>query len=318
MTEVMENVATRRAPKSFSRRPSSRSTGFPSSPTSSSASSPPAPSASANTAPFPARSSSTSSRPATPGTCSSRYEDSIAGIYYARAWDAQVLVGLDRRFVFSLIDAAYGGDGSTQPFETDRPFTPLEIRLARSVFDIVIAGLRRADAADFAGDFRSREGRIQARFPDPRPERNSRRRGADTLSGSRQRRAHVHDHSPIRACIRSESGSSAAAHSKSTTVDPEWARKMQDGLVSANVILEGVLDGPSLTLDEISELREGQIIRLESDPQSLDRRRMRGRERFLVQPRPVQGSLRAGRRLRRRPPEGIRLRSDCWLATPTR
>ena len=40
------------------------------------------------------------------------YEDSIAAIYYARAWDAQVLVGLDRRFIFSLIDAAYGGDGS--------------------------------------------------------------------------------------------------------------------------------------------------------------------------------------------------------------
>jgi flagellar motor switch protein FliM len=65
------------------------------------------------------------------------YEDSVAAIYYARTWDTQVLVGLDRRFIFSLIDAAYGGDGSTQPFETDRPFTPLEIRLARSVFNIV-------------------------------------------------------------------------------------------------------------------------------------------------------------------------------------
>ncbi len=36
------------------------------------------------------------------------YEDSIAGIYYSRQWDSKIVIGLDRRFIFSLIDAAFG------------------------------------------------------------------------------------------------------------------------------------------------------------------------------------------------------------------
>jgi flagellar motor switch protein FliM len=49
------------------------------------------------------------------------YEDSIAGIYYCRQWDSRIVIGLDRRFIFSLIDAAFGGDGSMPPFESRPP-----------------------------------------------------------------------------------------------------------------------------------------------------------------------------------------------------
>jgi flagellar motor switch protein FliM len=196
------------------------------------------------------------------------YEDSIAGIYYARAWDAQVLVGLDRRFIFSLIDAAYGGDGSTQPFETDRPFTPLEIRLARSVFGIVTPAFEELmhPISPVIFDLEKVESKLDFQILGPSEIPVVVVQILFQVLDNGGRMFMIIPQSalyPIRK--RLERGRSF----ESTSVDPDWARKMQDGLVSANVVLEGVLEGPSLTLDEISDLREGQIIRLESDPQSL-------------------------------------------------
>jgi flagellar motor switch protein FliM len=54
-----------------------------------------------------------------------------------------------------------------------------------------------------------------------------------------------------------------------TTVDPEWQKKMQDGLASSHMLLEGVLEGPDMTLDQIATLEPGQILRLNADTKSL-------------------------------------------------
>jgi len=54
-----------------------------------------------------------------------------------------------------------------------------------------------------------------------------------------------------------------------TSVDPEWQKKMQDGLASSTMLLKGVLEGPEMTLDEITALEPGQILRLDADTKSL-------------------------------------------------
>jgi flagellar motor switch protein FliM len=196
------------------------------------------------------------------------YEDSIAAIYYARAWDAQVLVGLDRRFIFSLIDAAYGGDGSTQPFETDRPFTPLEIRLARSVFNIVTPSFEELlqPITPVTFDLEKVESKLDFQILGPSEIPVVVVQVLFQVLDNGGRMFMIIPQSalyPIRK--RLERGRSF----ESTNLDPDWARKMQDGLVTASVSLEGVLDGPDLTLDDVAELREGQIIRLNADTNSL-------------------------------------------------
>ena len=55
--------------------------------------------------------------------------DSVAVIFYCREWDARILLGLERRFVFAVIEAMFGGDGSELPFDGTRPFTALETRV---------------------------------------------------------------------------------------------------------------------------------------------------------------------------------------------
>ncbi|HKZ95904.1 MAG TPA: FliM/FliN family flagellar motor switch protein [Hyphomicrobiaceae bacterium] len=196
------------------------------------------------------------------------YEDSIAAVYYSREWDANILIGLDRRFVFSVIEAAFGGDGSTTPFESERPFTSLEIRLAKRVFEFAIPAFQEflqpisqatfeLEKVETRVDFQilgqhdipivvvqilfqvmDNGGRMFVLIPQ------------SALQPIRKRLERVRYQEP--------------AHG-----DPDWARRMQDGVVRADVTLEGTLDGPELTLDELADLHVGQIIRLAADTQSL-------------------------------------------------
>jgi flagellar motor switch protein FliM len=56
------------------------------------------------------------------------YEDGVAAVYYVPEWDANVLIGVDRKFVFSILEATYGADGSEPPYDADRPFSAFEAR----------------------------------------------------------------------------------------------------------------------------------------------------------------------------------------------
>jgi flagellar motor switch protein FliM len=196
------------------------------------------------------------------------YEDSIAGIYYCRQWDSKIVVGLDRRFIFSLIDAAFGGDGSMPPFESDRPFTSLEGRLARSVFNIVIPELEdllnpitqvnfELEKLETKLDFQILGQTdipviaVQVLF-------QILDNGGRMFMIIPQTALH-----PIRKLLERTRALDG------TSVDPDWQKKMQDGLASSDMLLKGVLEGPEMTLDQISALEPGQILRLNVDTKSL-------------------------------------------------
>lgn len=196
------------------------------------------------------------------------YEDSIAGIYYSRQWDSKIVVGLDRRFIFSLTDAAFGGDGSMPPFESDRPFTSLETRLAKSVFNIVVPELQALMNTITAVTFEIEKVETKLDF--------------QILGQTEipviaiQILFQILDHGgrmfiiipqgalyPIRKLLERSRVLDAQ------TGDPEWQKKMRDGLASADMILNGVLEGPRLTLDQIAAFQPGDIIRLDADTRSL-------------------------------------------------
>ncbi|MDX2266241.1 MAG: hypothetical protein NW215_14870 [Hyphomicrobiales bacterium] len=74
------------------------------------------------------------------------YDDSIAVIFHVRAWSARVLIGLDRRFVYTLMEALFGGDMSEPPYVAVRPFTVLEARVARQIAEEAARALEAAFA----------------------------------------------------------------------------------------------------------------------------------------------------------------------------
>jgi flagellar motor switch protein FliM len=65
-----------------------------------------------------------------------KYDDSVAVIFNVPEWDARLLFGIDRRFIFTLVEALYGGDMGESEFEAMRPFTPLEARIGKMVCHI--------------------------------------------------------------------------------------------------------------------------------------------------------------------------------------
>ncbi len=189
------------------------------------------------------RSSSTRSKPATSWDVLESYEDSIAAIYYSREWDAKVVLGLDRRFIFSLTDAAFGGDGSMPPFESDRPFTSLECRLARSVFNIVIPEfedlLQPITSVTF--DFEKLETKLDFQILGQTDIPVVVIQILFQILDNGGRMFMIIPQSalyPIRKLL--ERSRALEGHH----VDPDWAKRMQDGIASANMVLHGTLEAP--------------------------------------------------------------------------
>ncbi len=196
------------------------------------------------------------------------YEDSIAGIYYCRQWDSRIVIGLDRRFIFSLIDAAFGGDGSMPPFESDRPFTSLEARLARSVFSIVVPELETLlnPITPVELDLEKIETKLDFQILGQTDIPVIAVQVLFQILDNGGRMFMIIPQSalyPIRKLLERQRALDG------TSVDPEWQKKMQDGLASSTMMLKGVLEGPEMTLGEIAALEPGQILRLNADPKSL-------------------------------------------------
>lgn len=196
------------------------------------------------------------------------YEDSIAGIYYCRQWDSKIVIGLDRRFIFSLIDAAFGGDGSMPPFEADRPFTSLEARLARSVFSIVVPELEDLlnPITPVNLDLEKLETKLDFQILGQTDVPVIAVQILFQILDNGGRMFMIIPQSalyPIRKLLERSRALDG------TSVDPEWQKKMQDGLASSTMLLKGVLEGPEMTLDEITALEPGQILRLDADTKSL-------------------------------------------------
>jgi len=196
------------------------------------------------------------------------YEDSIAGIYYCRQWDSKIVIGLDRRFIFSLIDAAFGGDGSMPPFESDRPFTSLEARLARSVFNIVIPELEDllTPITPVNLDLEKLETKLDFQILGQTEVPVISVQILFQILDNGGRMFMIIPQSalyPVRKQLERQRALDG------TSVDPEWQKKMQDGLASSTMLLKGVLEGPELTLEQIAALEPGQILRLNADTKSM-------------------------------------------------
>lgn len=82
-----------------------------------------------------------------------RYEGGLGLVYYARRWDARLVIGVDRRFIFALVDAVYGCEGGEPAYESERPFSALETRLIEVLSRYVTDHLSEAFEAIAPTDF---------------------------------------------------------------------------------------------------------------------------------------------------------------------
>lgn len=196
------------------------------------------------------------------------YEDSIAALYYVPEWDSTVLIGLDRKFIFSLIEASFGADGTETPYESDRPFSSLEGRFARHVLNIAATALEMSFEAVTQVSFKFDRIETGIEFtilgPNDIPVIAAQILFQVMDNGGRMfilipqsalypiRKKLAREHQPV-----------------SQGNDPRWAQQMQRGISRTDVTLQAILETRTMTLREITTLQVGQLLQLRTHTDDL-------------------------------------------------
>ncbi len=68
----------------------------------------------------------------------------VVAVLHVQAWDARIMVGLDNKLIFALVEALFGGDGSESPYIENRALTNIEMRVAQKAFDLITRALHKA------------------------------------------------------------------------------------------------------------------------------------------------------------------------------
>lgn len=191
------------------------------------------------------------------------YDGSIAAILYSPELDARVLVGLDRRCVFSLMEVLLGGDGQEQPFDGDRIFSTLEVRVAQTVFEIAAEALHSAFGPVVATKFQLE--RVETRMDfTVMGRRNVLAVVAKILIQAMELGGQMFVVIPQPALTPIRQQLSRDLSSDGSASDPRWRRMMQQGVQKAEVKALAILDEQSLTLGDVSRWRVGDILPLKA------------------------------------------------------
>lgn len=195
------------------------------------------------------------------------YEDSVAVIFYSPEWDCRIVIGLDRRCIFSLMEAMYGGDGREMPFEGERPFSTLETRASKAVAEIAAHALQAAFQPGIVTSFKFE--RLETRIDfSLLGQRNIPIISAQLLfqvldQGGRMYflipQSALH---PLREQLMRELPPESVK-------DPRWIQHMQSGVAKTEVQVQASLEGREATLMELANMKPGQVIALTSTTRSL-------------------------------------------------
>ncbi len=197
------------------------------------------------------------------------YEDSVGVVFYCPDWDTRILIGVDRRFVFSLIDAMYGGDGTEMPFDTDRPFTSIETRIAKQVCEMTASALREAfDAFSVRATFKAEKVAAGLEFS-LLGSRNVLTVTSQILFQVRNSGGRMFTLIPQAALYPLRDQLARERPLDRAGADPAWNQQLQKEVVRTNVTFQASLEEQTMCLWDIAKLRVGQILDLEATAESL-------------------------------------------------
>lgn len=189
------------------------------------------------------------------------YDGSIAAIFYSPELDARILIGLDRRCIFSLMEVLLGGDAQEAPFDEDRAFSTLEVRVAQTVFEIASEALRSAFGPVIDTTFRLE--RVETRMDFTiMGRRNVLAVIAKILIQAMDIGGQMFVVIPQPALTPIRQQLSRDLSSDGSASDPRWLKMMRQGVQKAEVKVVGVLDESEATLGEISNWKVGDVLPL--------------------------------------------------------
>jgi flagellar motor switch protein FliM len=188
-------------------------------------------------------------------------------VLLAQAWDARIMVGLDNKLVFALVEALFGGDGSEAPYAENRALTNIEMRVAQKTFDLITRSLQSAFSVIQETHFKFERSETRMDFAVIAP-RNSFAVLAKLNLRILGRSGEIFvllpqaALNPIRQSLSVDHTNDVAA------ADPRWTRQIETEVSKAEVIVQAILEEEGFTLGDIAALKVGNILRLKSTPRS--------------------------------------------------
>ncbi len=190
-----------------------------------------------------------------------QHRGGLCALYDADGLEANVLIGFDRRLVFSITDAMFGGDGTEPPFDSSRDFSNLETEAARVLLD--------ASAHELAELF---EGvlKMSLRFAGLEPKldfsgmglRNSPAMMATVEASINGGGGKIFIIMPQHALMPIRHKLERERQPDPSQSDPHWSRSMMSEISLADVTLTLSMEGPALSLRDVANFRLGDVLRL--------------------------------------------------------
>lgn len=192
----------------------------------------------------------------------------LAAIYHAADLDSKILIGVDRRFVFSLIEALFGADGSEPAYEDDRGLSNIETRLVQFAFDHLTKALQSSVSSAEEASFEMERVESKLDFAII-GRRNSFAAICKCKLQAFEREGEVFILIPQSALNSFRGAFSRDLSGEGSTQDPHWAKKMQDRVTQTEVTVHATMEKRDLTLNDVARFEVGQVVRLPISPTGL-------------------------------------------------
>jgi flagellar motor switch protein FliM len=191
----------------------------------------------------------------------------VVAVFHALAWDTRIMLALESKFVFTLIEALFGGDGSEAPYSEHRPLTNVEMRIAQRTFEVVVKALQTefAEVGRTSFKFERIESRLDFAVIAPRASFAVVARLNIRLLGRSGEMFVVIPQAALKPMRQN------LAHDTTDEVappDPQWSRQIQNEVGRAEVTVSAIIEEEGLTLGDIVGLKVGQILKLQATPRS--------------------------------------------------
>ncbi|MGP9813384.1 flagellar motor switch protein FliM [Rhodopseudomonas sp. NSM] len=196
--------------------------------------------------------------------------EAIAAVFYAQAWDARILIGFDRDFVYTMIELLFGADGAEPPLDMPRVFSNVELHVAQVLFERFGKALKTSFSrvADVTFDLE----RVETRMDYLAIGRlNNMAVCANILLQALDRGGEMFIAIPHGALNPIRTVLSQIVSGESVSTDPNWSRQLHSEIQRTEVVLKAVLEEREFTLGEVAHFHVGQVLKLNATPKTMVR-----------------------------------------------
>lgn len=195
------------------------------------------------------------------------FQDGVAYIFYAKAWDTRIVIGVERNAVNLLVESVFGGDGSEAPANHDRSPSKLDIRFGQKLAELVAFSLQEQLEGVAAVDLvlERVEPVVSATTMGPSDIDVAYAEISIQIFNQTGRIYVMIPHSaihPNRGKFERRGGS------KSASVDVEWTEQLKSEVGNTTVTVKAVIDGGVSTLRHVANYKVGSVIELPLDAQN--------------------------------------------------